>query len=255
MALRDILNSFKNGDISMEDAERALRMDYIEKVNGHTVFDHGRKIRKDVPEVVYALSKTPETVADIAERVPKDGYLLISRASEEHYRAVKEAVKDNVVKYYDTASVISVGKMPEVKRKGKIGILTAGTSDIRVAEEARLMAETMGCVCITSYDVGVAGVHRVLEPMKDMLDNDVDAMIVIAGMEGALPSLVASLSSVPVIGVPTSTGYGYGGNGEAALMCMLQTCSPGLAVVNIDNGIGAAAMAVMISRQRWKKDE
>ena len=255
MALRDILHSFKNGDISMEEAEKALRMDYVEKVNGHTVFDHSRKIRKDVPEVVYALSKTPETVAEIAKRVPEDGYLLISRASEEHYRAVKKAVKGNVVKYHDVASVISVGKTPDVKKKGKIGILTAGTSDIGVAEEARLMTETMGCACITSYDVGVAGVHRVLEPMKEMLLEDVDAMIVIAGMEGALPSLVASLSSVPVIGVPTSTGYGCGGKGEAALMCMLQTCSPGLAVVNIDNGIGAAAMAVMISRQRWKKDE
>ena len=114
------------------------------------------------------------------------------------------------------------------------------------------MAESMGCRCITSYDVGVAGVHRVLEPMRTMLDEDVDAIIVAAGMEGALPSLVASLASVPVIGVPTSTGYGYGGNGEAALMCMLQTCSPGLAVVNIDNGIGAGSMAAIISRRRRK---
>jgi NCAIR mutase (PurE)-related protein len=253
MNIRDILDSLKRGDISIEDAERALRLDYIEKVNEHTVFDHGRKMRKDIPEVVYALAKTPKMVADIAARVPKGGFLLISRASKEHFDAVKEAVNDNAVNYHEAASAITVGMQRmtrEVKRP--IGILTAGSSDIRVAEEAKLMAEAMGCRCITSYDVGVAGVHRVLEPMKLMLDEDVDAIIVVAGMEGALPSLVASLASVPVIGVPSSTGYGYGGNGEAALMCMLQTCSPGLAVVNIDNGIGAGSMAAVISRRRRK---
>ena len=253
MDIRDILQSLKNGSISMDDAEKALRLDYIEKVNDHTVFDHGRRMRKDVPEVVYALAKPPEMVADTAKRVPKGGYLLISRASKEHYNAVAAAVKENDVVFHEKASVISVGTVPKRKKKGVIGILTAGSSDIRVAEEAKLMAEAMGCRCITSYDVGVAGMHRVLEPMKMMLDENADAIIVVAGMEGALPSLVASLASVPVIGVPTSTGYGYGGNGEAALMCMLQTCSPGLAVVNIDNGIGAGSMAAMISRRRHEK--
>lgn len=253
MTVRDILRSFRDGGISEEDAERALRMDHLETVNGHTVFDHGRKMRKDVPEVVYALSKTPEMVAEIASKVSGNGYLLISRASKEHFDAVSKSVKDKEVRYHKEASVISVGKHPCVNAKRMIGILTAGSSDIRIAEEARLMAEAMGCGCITSYDVGVAGLHRVLEPMKTMLENDVDAIIVVAGMEGALPSLVASLASVPVIGVPASTGYGYGGNGEAALMSMLQTCSPGLAVVNIDNGIGAGSMAAMISRRRHER--
>jgi len=253
MNIRDILAALEKGEMSAEDAEKALRLDYIEKVNGHTVLDHGRKMRKDIPEVVYALAKTPKMTADIASKVPKGGYLLISRASKEHYDAILGAVKDNDVTYHENASAISVGRYRETReRKGTIGILTAGSSDIRVAEEAKLMAEAMGCRCITSYDVGVAGMHRVLEPMKMMLDEDVDAIIVIAGMEGALPSLVASLASVSVIGVPTSTGYGYGGNGEAALMCMLQTCSPGLAVVNIDNGIGAGSMAAIISRRRRK---
>ena len=253
MSVRDILESLRKNEISADEAEKALRMDYIEKVNGHTVFDHGRKNRKDVPEVVYALAKTPEMTADIAERVPPGGHLLISRASKEHYDAVLSAVKDNEVVYHEKASMISVGKADVKRTEGRIGILTAGSSDIRIAEEARITAECMGCRCITSYDVGVAGMHRILEPMKKMLEEDVDAIIVIAGMEGALPSVVASLASVPVIGVPASTGYGYGGNGEAALMCMLQTCSPGLAVVNIDNGIGAATMAAMISRRRHKK--
>jgi NCAIR mutase (PurE)-related protein len=253
MKIRDILESLKKGDISIDEAEKALRLDYIEKMDGHTVFDHGRKMRKDVPEVVYALAKTPKMVADVAKRVPSDGHLLISRASKEHYDAVVSAVKDNEVTYHENASVISVGKTRDMKKNGVIGILTAGSSDIRAAEEAKLMAESMGCRCITSYDVGVAGMHRVLEPMRMMLDENVDAIIVVAGMEGALPSLIASLASVPVIGVPTSTGYGYGGNGEAALMSMLQTCSPGLAVVNIDNGIGAGSVAAMISKRRHEK--
>ena len=249
MALRDILESFRNGDITAKEAERELRMDYLEMVSDHTVFDHGRKVRKDVPEVVYASSKTPKMVADIAQRVPKNGYLLISRASKEHYDLVALSVKDNEVEYHENASAITIGRSgPE--KKGKIGIITAGSSDMRTAEEAKLMGEAMGCTCITAYDVGVAGMHRILEPMKMMLDENVGSIIVVAGMEGALPSVVASLASVPVIGVPSSTGYGYGGNGEAALMCMLQTCSPGLAVVNIDNGIGAATVAAMISRQK-----
>jgi len=252
MSIRDILRSLKENEMSLEDAEKALRLDYVEKVNDHTVFDHGRKMRKDIPEVVYASVKTTEMVAEIASRVPKGGHLLISRASEDYYYAVVSAVTENEVTYHEKASAISVGKMNNEK-KGLIGIITAGSSDIHVAEEAKLMAEAMGCRCITSYDVGVAGMHRILEPMKRMLEENVDAIIVAAGMEGALPSVVASLAVVPVIGVPTSTGYGYGGKGEAALMSMLQTCSPGLAVVNIDNGIGAGAMAAMISKRRHEK--
>jgi hypothetical protein len=253
MAVRDILESLKRGEISADDAERALRMDYLENVNDHTVFDHGRKMRKSIPEVVFARPKTPKMVADVAKRVPKGGHLLISRVSKEHLDAVLASVTENKVTYHENASMITIGESIKKEMKGIIGIITAGTSDIMVAEEAKIMAEAMGCRCITSYDVGVAGVHRILEPMKTMLDENVDAIIVAAGMEGALPSLVASLSSVPVIGVPTSTGYGYGGNGEAALMSMLQTCSPGLAVVNIDNGIGAGAMAAIISRRRHEK--
>ncbi|MDR2865980.1 MAG: nickel pincer cofactor biosynthesis protein LarB [Methanomassiliicoccaceae archaeon] len=252
MNIRDILDSLKKGEMSTEEAEKALRLDYVDKINDHTVFDRGRRIRKDIPEVVYARSKAPKMVADIAKRVPKDGYLLISRASREHYDAIVKEPSDNEVTYHEDASAISVGKI-RAERKGIIGILTAGSSDIQVAEEAKLMAEAMGCRCMTSYDVGVAGMHRILEPMREMLDNGVDAIIVVAGMEGALPSLVASLAYVPVIGVPASTGYGYGGNGEAALMSMLQTCSPGLAVVNIDNGIGAGSMAAMISKRRHEK--
>lgn len=242
MNIREILESYKNGDIDENDAERMLRMDYIQMISDHTVFDRSRMIRKDVPEVIYARTKSPKMVAEIVER--SEGDVLISRASREHYDAVTK-VKD--CRYIEAAEMIVIGE--PVKRNGMVGILTAGSSDIHAAEESRIMAEFMGCGTIAKYDVGVAGLHRILEPMKEMIERNADCIVVAAGMEGALPSLVASLSTVPVIGVPTSTGYGLGGNGEAALMSMLQTCSPGLTVVNIDNGIGAGAAAAMIARR------
>jgi len=135
------------------------------------------------------------------------------------------------------------------KSGGCVGILTAGTSDIAVAEEARLMCEAMNCSCICSYDVGIAGLHRVFPQLKKMIKDEVDAIIVVAGMEGALASVVSSLVDIPVIGVPTSVGYGYGEKGIAALAAMLQSCTLGLSVVNIDNGIGAGAMAANIANR------
>ena len=151
----------------------------------------------------------------------------------------------------------SIGRTVVVKKKGanpkesggKIAILAAGTSDIPTAEEARVTAEVMGCKVLAHYDVGIAGIHRLLEPLKEVLDDNVSAVVVVAGMEGALPSVVRGLVTVPVIGVPTSTGYGYGGHGQAALMTMLQSCAPGLTVVNIDNGFGAGATAALVANQ------
>jgi pyridinium-3,5-biscarboxylic acid mononucleotide synthase len=132
---------------------------------------------------------------------------------------------------------------------GRVGVLSAGTSDVPVAEEAALMAEEMGCQVTRVYDVGVAGLHRLLEPLRALLSSEVDVMIVAAGMDGALPSVVAGLVPVPVIGLPTSVGYGLGGRGVAALLSMLQTCAPGLSVVNIDNGIGAGSTAALIANR------
>ncbi len=132
---------------------------------------------------------------------------------------------------------------------GTIAILAAGTSDIPVAEEARVTAEVMGCEVLAHYDVGIAGIHRLLDPLREVVAKDVSALVVVAGMEGTLPSVVRGLVTVPVIGVPTSTGYGYGGQGQAALMTMLQSCAPGLTVVNIDNGFGAGATAALIAHQ------
>ena len=146
-----------------------------------------------------------------------------------------------------------VYKKPIKKTNGKVGIITAGTSDIGIAEESRLMCESMSCNCMTSYDVGIAGLHRIFPVLKEFIKSGVDAIIVVAGMEGALASVVSSTVNVPIIGVPTSIGYGYGEKGVAALAAMLQSCSLGLTVVNIDNGIGAGAAAAKIVNQINKK--
>ncbi len=248
MNVREILEAYRSGKITPEDAERMLRTDYIERIGDDVLFDTGRQIRKDVPEVVYALGKTPESVAAIASKT--ESLLLISRASNEHFEAVKKVRKD--AEYHKSCGIIILGKMPE-STFGPIAIVTAGTSDVPYAEEARIMAEAMGCKCITFYDIGVAGVHRILDPMKTIIAENADAIVAVAGMEGALPTIISSLSPVPVIGLPTSTGYGMGGKGEAALLSMLQSCSPGLSVVNIDNGIGAGSFAALIARRARKE--
>ena len=242
MDLRSLLESYKEGRISIEDAEKELRLDYVDSIGDDVLFDRARELRKGIPEVVYALSKTPEAVARIASS--RKGLTLISKANACHLEAVKEAVPEAIFRY-DCGMAI-IGRMPETNR-GKIGIITAGTSDIPIAKEAQIMAEAMGVECVIEYDVGVAGIHRIITPMHRMIEEDVDAIVVAAGMEGALPTVITSLSPVPVIGVPVSSGYGMGGKGEAALMSMLQSCSPGLTVVNIDNGIGAGSTAALIS--------
>lgn len=246
MGVRETLDLFRSGQIDGDEAERRLRMDHLDSVGSDVLFDSSRELRRNVPEVVYGLTKTPETVAGILSK-EHDGIVLVSKASEEHYEAVLKVRPD--AQFDERARIISVGKAPE-KDCGTIGIITAGTSDIPIAEEARHMAEAMGVKCLTFYDIGVAGIHRLLGPMKEMISADVSAIVAVAGMEGALPTVVSSLSHVPVIGVPASTGYGIGGKGEAALLSMLQSCSMGLTVVNIDNGIGAGATAAMIAKQR-----
>ena len=180
------------------------------------------------------------------------GTALGTRVSEECAAAIKRGLGK---KFRIEWNVL--GRTVVVRKKGSrtkltggtIAILAAGTSDIPTAEEARVTAEVMGCEVFAHYDVGIAGIHRLLEPLKEVLSNGVSAIVVVAGMEGALPSVVRGLVTVPVIGVPTSTGYGYGGHGQAALMTMLQSCAPGLTVVNIDNGFGAGATAALVANQ------
>jgi NCAIR mutase (PurE)-related protein len=250
MDIREVLELYKKGEIEAAKAERLLRLDFIEKIGEHTVFDHSREARKGIPEIIFGEGKTPEQVVEIAEKALEDKEaLLISRASNEQYELIVKRLGSKGVRLYEKSRLIIVDRRRKRKLQGRIGILTGGTSDMNVAEEVRLVAETMGCEVLIAYDVGIAGMHRFMEPLLQMLKAEVDVLVVVAGMEGALATVISSLADVPVIGVPTSVGYGMGGRGEAALMGMLQSCSPGLVVVNIDNAIAAGTTAALISRR------
>lgn len=225
----------------------------VAEVRDFARLDLDRVARKGVPEVVYAAGKTPAQVVAIVERMlAANGRAIVSRVGEAQYAALRTALGhlDELVieRQADYPTVVARRRdVTNPRTGGHVGILTAGTSDLPVADEARVMAEAMGCRVTLICDVGVAGLHRLFEPLQRLLTDAVGALIVAAGMDGALPSVVAGLAPVPVIGLPTSVGYGAGGGGVAALLAMLQSCAPGLAVVNIDNGIGAGTMAAMIA--------
>lgn len=214
--------------------------------------DLARESRKGIPEVVLAEVKTDEQVLAIVRTfLERNGRAIVSRMREQTAERLAHEFRDWSVTLRPLARAAVVHPRDYVTPRtgGRIGVLTAGTGDIPVAEEARLIAEEMGCDVTTLYDVGVAGIHRLFGPLHELLQHEVAALVVCAGMDGALPSVVAGLSPVPVIGVPTSIGYGAGGKGEAALLSMLQTCAPGLVVVNIDNGVGAGATAALIANR------
>lgn len=251
MQILEVLKKFKQGKISEREVEKALKLDYIKRINNHTTYDFSRELRKSIPEIIFAENKTPKQLLEIFLEVLKRKDLAIStRASEKHFKEVKKVIKD--AKFSKSAKIIFVDRRKGKIVKGKVGILTAGTSDIPIGEEAKVVCELMNCKTITFYDVGVAGIHRIIEPLKKFIKEDVDVIIVIAGMEGALPSIIASLVDVPVIGVPTSIGYGLGEKGLGALISMLQSCSPGLVVVNIDAGFNAGITASLIVNRVWK---
>jgi len=256
MNVRDILERYRRGEIDEEGAEKLLKLDFLERIQNHTVFDHAREARRGIPEIILGNSKPPNSVAEIIKHVVADrDIVIVSRASRSHFEAISEAIGPEGVRWEDKAEMVVVDRRKGQRARGRIGILTAGTSDIRVAEEARIVAESMGCEIVSAYDVGIAAFHRFMEPLRSMLEKGCDALVVVAGMEGALPSVISGLTDVPVIGVPSSVGYGMGGQGEAALLSMLQTCSPGLVVVNIDNGVGAGATAALISLRARKKQK
>ncbi|MSQ23596.1 MAG: nickel pincer cofactor biosynthesis protein LarB [Chloroflexi bacterium] len=212
--------------------------------------DFDRDVRTGVPEVILGEGKSIAMVVDVARRfLDRRGRAIISRTKLRLTRALQEEFRDDVVETYRQARMVVVRRQdfPVATGDGKVGIVTAGTSDVGVAEEAQVIAQEMGCVTRLAADVGVAGLHRLVSPLQDMLGWGADAIIVAAGMDGALPSVVAGLVDVPVIGLPTSRGYGVGGAGVAALLSMLQSCVPGLVVVNVDNGIGAGASAARIA--------
>jgi NCAIR mutase (PurE)-related protein len=214
--------------------------------------DHAREQRKGIPEIILAGVKTDEQVIRIArDFVERGGRALLTRLRPTTMDLLPREFTDCTVdlRREARAAAIHAPGYARPRTGGRIGIITAGTSDVPVAEEARLVAEEMGCEVATLYDAGVAGLHRLLGPLGEMLESGVGALVVCAGMDGALPSVVAGIAPVPVIGVPTSVGYGAGGKGRAALLSMLQTCAPGLCVVNIDNGTGAGATAALIANR------
>jgi NCAIR mutase (PurE)-related protein len=214
--------------------------------------DTEREQRKGTPEVIFGETKELAQIIEMARRLlASSGRAIISRVRPEVVEALRETFHECTLRTREAARAVVIYRPGYERRKtgGHVGVISAGTSDIPVAEEATLIAEEMGCHVTIIYDVGVAGLHRLMGPLRDLLSTDVDVIIVAAGMDGALPSVVAGLVPVPVIGLPTSIGYGMGGKGVAALLSMLQTCAPGLTVVNIDNGVGAGMTAALIANR------
>jgi NCAIR mutase (PurE)-related protein len=253
--MRSILRRLLAGELSEDEAVAQLRTLQLEELGGRARLDLGRFLRRGLPEVVLASGKSPADAARLAVAMAeRQGQGLISRMSEAHRLALTDtasAAGMQVIDYSDAARVIRRGFSPEAV-DGKVGLLTAGTSDVRVADEARMVVEACGLAARLEADLGVAGLHRFVGPLASTLEWGADVVIVAAGMDGVLPGLVAGLIDTPVIGLPVSTGYGRGGAGEAALNTMLQSCSTGLVVVNIDNGVGAGAAAVLIAQRRLR---
>ncbi|MCS7191519.1 MAG: nickel pincer cofactor biosynthesis protein LarB [Armatimonadetes bacterium] len=246
--LKQILEQVQQGQLSVDDALRELRNLPFQEL-GFAKIDHHRLLRRGFPEAVFCLNKTPEQVAKIVNAMSQTGVtVLATKASETHYNAVKELVPQ--AHYYRLAKLIVVeGQEPTkvpTEKQPKIAVVAAGTADLPIAEEAALTAEYAGCKVERITDVGVAGIHRLVEHLPTL--EKADAIIVVAGMEGALPSVIAGLMWQPVIAVPTSVGYGASFHGLSALLTMLNSCSPGIAVVNIDNGFGAGYLAALIGR-------
>jgi NCAIR mutase (PurE)-related protein len=245
--LRALLEAVSEGRTSAADAHeritRNLRAEPFEDL-GFARVDHHRTLRQGFPEVVLALGKTPAQTAAIAAEIVKRGHaLLVTRAGADHYEAVRTLVPQ--VTFNADARTVTLKQGAIDPGRGTILIAAAGTSDLAVAEEAAVTAEMMGNTIDRVYDVGVAGLHRLLREHDRLMSARV--IIVIAGMEGALPTVVSGLVRVPVIAVPTSVGYGASFGGVAALLAMLNSCASGVSVVNIDNGFGAAFVASLIN--------
>ena len=246
--LRHLLTDVKNGSISLDKAVEDLKRMPFEDL-GFASVDHHRELRKGFPEVIYAEGKTKEQVRGILLDLYEESRanLMATRASREKYEFVKEALP--AAEYDEAARIIYVERQPAPYDEAhKILVLTAGTSDIPVAEEAKLTARLMGNTVESCYDVGVAGIHRLFARVP-MIES-ANVVIVVAGMEGALASVVGGLTAKPIVAVPTSIGYGASFGGLSALLAMLNSCAAGTAVVNIDNGFGAGALASKINHMR-----
>lgn len=243
--LRELLSQFQTGEKNLDEVIEKLKHLPYESL-GFAHVDHHRAIRHGFPEVIFGRGKTPEQIVGIAEKLmERAGNLLVTRTDRQAYDLV--AKLEPAATFHDSCGAISVIRDRTEHGKGTIAIVTAGTSDIPVAEEAAITVEAMGNQFTKLFDVGVAGIHRILSQRESLQSARV--VICVAGMEGALPSVVGGLVSVPVIAVPTSIGYGASFGGVAALLGMLNSCASNVTVVNIDNGFGAGYVASLINRQ------
>ena len=246
--IRKLLEAVQSGKVSVDDALLQIKMSPFEDI-GYAKVDLHRRVRQGAAEVIYGAGKTPEQIVGIVEAMSRSGQnrILITRMSPEAAEFVGRTVR---LDYHPDARVGIVGSFPEPDGIGRVVIATGGTSDIPVAEEAALTARILGSEVLRLYDVGVSGVHRLLSHMELIMGASV--IIAIAGMEGALASVVGGLADCPVIAVPTSVGYGASFGGVSALLSMLNSCASGVSVVNIDNGFGAGYLANMINHMEVK---
>ncbi|KAA0001162.1 MAG: nickel pincer cofactor biosynthesis protein LarB [Thermoplasmata archaeon] len=246
--IRKILMDLQKGNIGVKEAMDQLRhLPFIDL--GDVKIDMHRGIRKGIPEAIFAPGKTKEQIIKIVREMIGKDVLFITKASDEIY----EALKEFDAHYYKQCKLIVIGRKRNVINRGYIAVATAGTGDIPIAEEAAITAETLGNEVRRVYDIGVAGIHRLLE-FKELLAK-ANVIIATAGMDGVLPGIISSLFPPPVIALPTSIGYGTGLNGLAAMLTMLNSCSPGMAVVNIDNGFGAGIFAHLVNSLRRKNED
>ncbi len=249
-SLREVLESFGQGKISLEEAQSRIKFLSYRAVGEVAKLDVCRADRIGIPEAILAEGKDKTDLVDISlAHLEETGHVIITRVSTEQLETLRAAKlpKGAMLEHNPWARTVVLRSGERRAASGTVGILTAGTTDIPVAEEAKVVAEEMGCNVVSEYDVGVAGIHRLFPSLEKMLD--ADALVVAAGREGTLPAVVAGLVDAPVIGLPVSTGYGLGGSGLAALYSMLQSCSV-LTVVNVDAGFVAGAFAAKIAKQK-----
>jgi NCAIR mutase (PurE)-related protein len=255
MSIRRILEDHKKGKISKDEAEREVRLFSMAQVENIGLIDIHRDKRTGVPEVIFGEGKTDAEIISLTKKfIEKRGRCIVTRLTPDRATKISKNLKGFKIEKNEKAGVLAVSKKRSLIKKtgGRVGVLCAGTSDIPKAEEAVIISREMGCEVTSFYDIGIAGIHRTIPAIEEIIKQDIDAVVVAAGMEGALPSVIAGLVDIPVIGLPTSTGYGEGGRGRAALYSMLQSCAPGIATVNIDNGFGAGAMAALIANRAAK---
>lgn len=251
--LEKILAAVSEGALSPPEAAERLRSGEVRYLEGFAVLDLGRAKRKGVPEIVYAPGKTPDGVAIIcASMLEHRKRVIVSNATKEQEEVLRKALPSVSIERAGRALVAGTGE--PAPTGGRVAAISAGTSDLPVLKEAVAIAKEMGVAVKSFHDVGVAGLHRLAGPLEEIRAFDPDCVIVAAGMEGALASVVSGLVAVPVIGLPTSIGYGLGGGGIAAILGMLGSCSPGLSVVNVDNGVGAGATAGLIANRAARRE-